>query len=38
MGRSNYDAMRDAMEQEFLKYDQSRMIDRFGLVNDRDTV
>ena len=36
MGRSNYDAMRDAMEQEFLKYDQSRMIDRFGLVNDRE--
>ena len=36
MGKSNYDAMRDAMEPEFLKYDQDRMINRFGLTHDRE--
>lgn len=36
MGKSNYDAMRDAMEPEFLKYDQDRMINRFGLIHDRE--
>lgn len=36
MGRSNYDITRDAMEREFLKYDQSQMIERFGLSHDRE--
>lgn len=36
MGKSNYDAMRNAMEAEFLKYDQDRMINRFGLIHDRE--
>ena len=31
---SNYDLMRDAMELEFLKYDQQQMIDKFGLDHD----
>ena len=31
---SNYDRMRDAMEREFLRYDQARMIDKFSLAHD----
>lgn len=31
---SNYDKTRDAMEIEFLKYNQTAMIDKFELVND----
>lgn len=34
MRESNYDRMRDQMEREFLKYDQERMIARYGLAYD----
>lgn len=34
--KSNYDATRDRVEKEFLKYDQSAMIEKFRLEHDPD--
>ncbi|KIR01336.1 hypothetical protein P261_00150 [Lachnospiraceae bacterium TWA4] len=34
--QSNYDIMRDRMENEFLKYDQEKMIQKFNLTYDED--
>lgn len=33
---SNYDRMRDRMEQEFVKYDQKEMIRKFSLEHDEE--
>ncbi len=34
MGKSNYDITKEKMQTEFLKYDQERMIEKFGLRHD----
>lgn len=34
MAKTNYETMRDQMQERFLKYDQKHMIDKFGLEAD----
>lgn len=36
MAKSNYDITRDRMEQEFLSYNQGRMVEKYALNHDRD--
>lgn len=38
MKTSNYDLMRDKMEKEFLKYDQTEMIKKFALRHNEDYI
>jgi len=35
---SNYDITKKRMQPEFLKYDQEKMIEKFGLENDTDNI
>ena len=35
---SNYDITKKRMQPEFLKYDRSKMIEKFGLENDADSI